>query len=574
MFDDRTRGVAGTASPGGEGFTRRALLFRMGVGGLALAGLPALLAACGEGSESGEAKDTLRIGLTSEMDSLNPFVQQSAAAVIATHLMFPTLTRQEGSEFTLKPDLAERYAVSDDGKEITFTLRTNGKWSDAKPITAEDVEFTINTLVRLKSSAAALLAQYVVGITKAVAEDAKTLVVTYSKPIANALALLSRVVILPKHVWTAPAAGDGAGLKSFTFDEKVVCGGQFVLEKYTPKQIVLLKEHRDWYGAKQSITTLGFLTFGSPDAMLKALETSQIDAVALLSPSAVGAGVDKLRTKNIKVEQAPGFVMNNLYFNVNPKKTKHRELLDPKVRKALSLAIDRERIVKVVLFAMGRPGSSLVYPAMGDWHDSSITPDPFDVAAANKILDDLGYKRGPDGIRVADSEPMSYTVNLASGLAGGSRIVQIISSGWEQVGVKVTSRALDASAMIDAISAPDGKYLTNDVAVWGFLPASPDPSAVLDHFVTDSIGGFNNCHYSDPEYDRLYVEQNATLDAAARREMVYRMQRMFFDARAMLALCYVDALSASGSKFTGYHMSGFGPFNAISRDQFTDIRPA
>lgn len=571
MKEDRNREDARISSGEDTGTTRRTMLFRLGVGGLTFTSLPALLAACGDGSGSGKAADTLRIGVTSEIDTLNPFVQQSAAAVVATHLLYPTLTRQEGNPFAVQPDLAESYQVTDNGKEITFALRTNGKWSDGKPVTAYDAEFTIKTLVRLKASAAALLAQYVIGIRDAVAKDAKTLVVSYDKTIPNALALLSRVAILPQHVWKAAASGDGAGLKSLAVTDGAVGGGQFTLKKYTPKQIVLMRKHSGWYGKPHSLATLGFMLFGSPDAMLKALQTGQIDAVALLSPS---AALKSMNSAKVKFEQAPGFIMNNLYFNVNPKKTRHRELLNPEVRRALSLAIDRKRIVEVALFGMGTPGGSLVYPAMGDWHDSSITPDPFDVAQANKILDGLGYARGADGVRRAGSERMHYTINLANKLAGGDRIVQIITSGWEQVGVKVTTRSLDAAAMIDAIGAPDGKYLTNDIAVWGFLPANPDPAAVLQHFVTASIGSFNNCHYSDPEYDRLFKQQSSTLDVAARRELVHKMQRRFFDARAMLALCYVNALSATGPQFKGISMSAFGPFNSISRDQITKITPA
>ncbi|MCR1781320.1 peptide ABC transporter substrate-binding protein [Nocardioides carbamazepini] len=546
----------------------------MGVGGAMVVGLPSLLAACGDSGSSGGNAATLRIGLTSEMDSLNPFVQQSAAAVIATHLLYPTLLRLEGDDFAVEPDLADDYEVAPDGRLITFTLKTTAKWSDGEPVTARDAAFTINMLVQHREGAAALLAQYVVGITEAEATDDETLVVRYSEPIANATGLLTRVVILPEHAWSEPASGDGAALKTVEFNEGTVCGGQFVLTKYTPKEIVLLEAHADWYGDKQSISTLGFVTFGAPDAMIKALESSEIDAVALLSPSTVGGSLDQLEGKGLTTDQAPGFVMNNVYFNVNPKKTQHRELLEPEVRRALSMGIDRERIVEVVLFGMGEPAGSLVYPAMGDWHDSSLVPDAFDVDGANEILDGLGFERGSDGIRMAGDEKMSYTVNLASGLAGGDRILQIISDGWTQLGVAVKPSTLDAAAMIDAISAPDGKYLTNDIAVWGFLPASPDPSAVLDHFITASIGGFNNCHYSDPEFDRMYDEQNATLDVDGRRRMVYDLQRRFFDARAMLALVYVNALAASGSKLTGYQMSGFGPFNAVSRDQVTQLRPA
>src|SRR5262249_56136120 len=97
-------------------------------------------------------------------------------------------------------------------------------------------------------------------------------------------------------------------------------------------------------------------------------------------------------------------------INANTRKTKDRELLNPLVRQAFEYAVDRNQIIKTAYLGYAQPGASIIPPATRFWHDPSIRPLPFDLAKANALLDQAGYKMGRGGIRMANGHQMSYTV--------------------------------------------------------------------------------------------------------------------------------------------------------------------
>src|SRR5262249_37408511 len=146
-------------------------------------------------------------------------------------------------------------------------------------------------------------------------------------------------------------------------------------------------------------------------------------------------------------------------FNSNPKKPQHRELLNPQVRMAFEYAINRQQIVKNAWLGYAKPGSTIVVPAQITdgihWHNSSVKPLPFNLAKANQILDSLGYKRGANGIRVAEGHPMSYKVIFPHSETGpGDRAFLIIQNDLRQIGVQLTQQSMDDTAASNAIEAP------------------------------------------------------------------------------------------------------------------------
>src|SRR4029077_20878676 len=126
----------------------------------------------------------------------------------------------------------------------------------------------------------------------------------------------------------------------------------------------------------------------------------------------------------------------DLIINMSPDKTTNLELQDPAVREAMEYAIDRDKIVQTAWLGYGEPGATIIAPATGNgWHDDTIHPLPFDVTKANQLLDQAGYARGSDGVRIANGHPMSYTVLFASDESGaGDAAFKIIESGFEQIG--------------------------------------------------------------------------------------------------------------------------------------------
>src|SRR5215831_15151147 len=434
-------------------------------------------AACGSSSSGGEVKEggVYRLGSPSSIDSLNPFVAFQADAYSTFENIYPELV-----QFNVKqqfvPDFARTWQVSPDGKVWTFHTQPNAKWSDGKPLTAADVAWTYSTILKFQSGPTANSAGYVAHMKSATAPDATTVVLTYDRPVANVLSQVQQAPILPEHIWAKYATGNGKALTRFSNPAPIVYGGPFILQKYTPKQIALFKRNPNFYGPKPHIDGFGLQFFGTTDAMITALKSHQLDGAEVPVPP---TSVATLKAAHFVVRATPSTTFDDFIINANPKQDpSHKELLNPLLRQAFDYAIDRQAILKTSLLGYGTPGSSIIGPATGHWYDSAIKPPPFDLAKANQLLDQAGYKMGPGGLRIANGHPMSYTVIIPSDLANSytQRSFQIVQGDFKKIGVKLTEKTLDPSAAYDAILA--NNYKNFEISMWDWFPLT-DPDFML-----------------------------------------------------------------------------------------------
>jgi peptide/nickel transport system substrate-binding protein len=526
------------------------------IGAGALAG--PLLSAYGAGAAAGSG--IFVIAYTSGIDTLNPFATIDVIPAKIAQLIYPYLVNVTAPGAPLVPDFSRSWSVSPDGLQITFKTRTNGAWSDGKPITAADVAFTINTIVRLQGGVAANLATFVDGITHVQATTPSTVVVHYSKPTASALINLASLAVLPEHIWRAAAKGSGARLKTFQVTTGAITGGPFDLSQYAQNQAVVLGANSKSY-AKPHVTEIGYQSSSSETGAIQALSNGE--ASALDAGAVVPEGLSSLGAHGYKVNYQPGLVWYEIAFNSNPAKTHHRELLDPRVRSALSLATDRQRIVNTALFGHGQPGSTIIPPAMGAWHNGDIPVDPFDLDRANHMLDQLGYTKGSDGVRTANGHPMSYRMPLANDMPY-QPIFDIISQDWGKVGVQIQGQPLDGAAEYLATTNPNGKYLDNDVSMWWWA-AQVDPNFFLGLLTKAQLDGYSDTGYVNAKYDQLFTEQSTTLDASRRATLIHQMQAIANRDKPYLVLCYVDAFSAVSTKWAGVPTSSTGDFTSTSK---------
>ena len=145
--------------------------------------------------------------------------------------------------------------------------------------------------------------------------------------------------------------------------------------------------------------------------MVTALKSGQLDGVETVPTTSVA----QLKKAGFKVTETPGDAFDDFIINDNPKQdASHKELLNPLLRQAFDDAIDRTQIVNTSLLGYGAPGSTIIPPVTGNWSDPSIKPAAYDLAKANQLLDQAGYKMGSNGVRVADGHPMTYTVIMPS----------------------------------------------------------------------------------------------------------------------------------------------------------------
>src|SRR3954468_11375996 len=521
-------------------------------------------------SSSGNVKEggTLRLAAFDGMDSLNPFVGQNDDAYSAYMAMYPYLVQYD-SKLDFIPDFATSWSHSTDGMEWTFKTVPNAKWSDGQPLTADDLAFTYNMIIKYQDGSTGSAASSVAGLDTVTATDPNTVVLHYSKPVPSPLAAAQQIAILPQHVWGKLATGDGKAIKTYpntpSKGQPVVSGGPFFVAQYQQDAVTLFQKNPNFYGPAPHIDGFGLQFFANEDAEITAIKTGQIDAIE----SVPATSVDTLKSAGIHVYTGPALTYRTFIINSSPNKTQHRELLDPTVREAFEYAVDRQKIVQTAWLGFAQPGSTIVPPSTGKWHDANVNPLPFDLAKANQLLDGLGFKKGSDGIRVADGHPMTYDVLFPNSERGaGDRAFSIIQADFAQIGVKLIQRPV--SAAYSEITGPDNKYSSWDLAMWNWTPPV-DPDFILSVMTCDSWGDWNDSGYCNSQYDAMYAQQQHEIDPQQRLKLVDELQAKVAQDRPYIVLNYDDTIDAWTNQWTGFVQSIQGLFPFLSKQSLESV---
>jgi peptide/nickel transport system substrate-binding protein len=511
----------------------------------------------------------LTLGSLGYIDSLNPFNYIESQATNAMIMIYPQLVQyaidpEDEDNLVIEGDWAESWETSADGKDWTFTLKPGGKWTDGKPLTAEDAAFTINMTQKHAAGPTAVGAAALLHVESAEAIDDTTLVIHYAKPVGNVLAQLEQFFVLPKHQWEPLAQGNGKAIKTFRPEDNLaehVTGGAYVIDSYEQKGRTVFKPNPDYYGTPSNAEAIVLQYYTNNDAMIADLKGGAIQWVDQVPFEAI----DVLKEDDsIQVNEVPGAETTNITWNSNPYKPKNRELLDPEVKKALSMCVDRERMIEVVFDGYATLVESLPGHIVGEMENPNLGPLEYDCDAANQMLDELGYQRGSDGIRIAPAttgqyaqpaHPMRYEIVQPTSLDfNGERMFDIVKEGWDQLGVDVSLNvAGDAAAAFavetgdpcDGTKNPPLGYDKFDIAMWDWI-GYIDPDFMLSVVTRGQWCSWSDTGWINEEYDRLYLEQSTTVDQEERKEIVWEMQQMIYDNFVYTQLTnheYVDAHS-------------------------------
>jgi peptide/nickel transport system substrate-binding protein len=532
----------------------RTLRSRLAFSLAACAALCVALGAAGCGGGGGTQTAALvKIGTASAIDAVNPF---NAYQVTSNELFdqeYPFLASYD-STGTLKGDFATKWQVTDRFTKITFTVHAGGKWSDGQPLTAKDAAWMLNTVLRLKAGPGANYYGYVPTLKSATAPDDTTLVVEFTKPTVNGIGELASIPILPEHVWAKYAKGDGKALTTFQNPAPHVGGGPFYLAKYTPKQIAILNQNPGYYGPKPHVKRIGFTLYSSTDAMIQGIKTGEVDAIE----NAPFSALPTLRKSGLNINNPDSFESLWLTINDSSKATAHPELHNLKVREALDMAIDRDRVVQTALFGSGTPGAALLPPANSEHLDAAATP--FDLDQANAILDGLGYKKGSDGIRVANGHPMSYKLIQLQDPGGPSgTAVEIMKNDFKQIGVQLAVAPLDASAAISAVFGAKKDYSTFDMFMLTYT-GNYLPDGTLTVLRCNALGAYNYSGTCSKQFDGLNDAANAATDDAVAHKYVLDEQRWIMSHRPIISIADLKPVFAYRNGWTGFNAGSEGWF--------------
>ena len=563
---------------------------------LVAAGTAAWLGSQRATASSGAAADAtaggsgiLRIGTTSYIDSFNPWNYIEGQGLNAMIMTYPLLVQVDYSKkegYYITGDWAKSWKASPDGKIWTFKLRPNGKWSDGRPMTAADAAWTINTTVKYVDGATAVQGTSVNHVVRATAPNSTTLIVRYNAPVGNALWLIGALPIVPRHVWEPYEKKEkgGKALKTYRPEGKLpmVTGGAYTLKSYEKKGTTSFIADPNFYGPKSNADAVALTFYTNSDSMIADLRRGNLDWIDQVPFGAVNA---VKKSKGVKVNEWPGGEITNITWNSNQRKLKNRELLDPRVKKALSMCVNRNKMIQVVFGGYATKVESLV-GHISPLENPNLGPTQYNCSAANKALDKLGYERGPDGIRVAPatsgkySQPahaMSYEVIIPTSLDfNGTRMFEILKEGFAKLGVTARLKVggdATASYALETDAKCDGTknigYSKFDIAMWDWI-AGPEPDFQLSVVTKGQWCSWSDTGWDNPAYDKLYELQGVTVNPAKRRAIIYKMQKMVYDAFVYTQLTNHVALDATSTKWTGFK----NPLNAFSKTYYTSPRKA
>jgi peptide/nickel transport system substrate-binding protein len=523
----------------------------------------------------------LRVGTINYIDTLNPFLYIEAQAGNAFNMIFPQLVQYDYADgkYKVVPDLAQSWDTSADGKDWTFHLKSGGKWSDGQPITAEDAAWTLNTTLKYQAGPTAVLAGTVAHVDNAEATDPSTLVIHYKKPVGNVLAALEQGWILPKHAWEKFAVGNGKGLKTYHPEQNLpmVTGGAYTIKSYEKKGTTVFLKDPNFYGPKSNADAVALTYYTNSDAMITDLKGGQLDYVDQVPFSAVNV---LKKDSNIQVDTVPGFETTNITWNSNPRKPKNRELLDPQVKKALSMCVDRDKIIDVVFSGYATKVENLVGD-IATYANMDLGPLEFNCDAGNQMLDQLGYKKGADGIRVAPAttgqyaqpaHKMQYEIIVPNSLDfNGDREFQVVEEGFAQAGVKVTEKAGGDSSAAYALetdencdAATSTGYSKFDIAMWDWI-GYVDPDFMLSVVTKGQWCSWSDTGWDNPDYDKMYEQQATTVDPGEREQIVKEMQKIIYDNFLYTQLVEEQAIDAHSKEWDGFNTA----LNAYAKTYYT-----
>ena len=529
----------------------------------------------------------LRVGTVNYIDSFNPLNYIETQATVAFTMLYPQLVQYrygpEGYQF--EGDWAKSWTSSKDGKTWTFKLRSGTKWSDGKPLTSEDAAWSINTILKYANGATAIAAPALNHVKDATAPNPTKLVIHYAQPIGNTLAQLEQLFILPKHVYAQYAATPGGkGLKTFRPEQHlpIVTAGAYTLKSYEKKGTTVFIPDPHFWGPASHADAVALTYYTNADSMIADLKQGNLDWVDQVPFEAIKA-VSKL--PGVQLGTTPGSETTNITWNSNPRKLQNRELLDPRVKRAISMCVNRKQILNVVFQGHASLVESLV-GHISPLENPHLGPLKYDCKAGNALLDKLGYKKGPDGIRVAPAtkgkyaqpaHPMAYDILTPTSTDFNvNREFQIVQEGFKAAGVKVTQKvggdstatyALETDSKCDASKSIG--YSKFDIAMWDW-DGYVDPDFMLSVVTKDQWCSWSDTGWDNPAYDKLYVEQGTTVNPAKRKQIVWKMQKLIYDNFLYTQLANEQLIDAHSTKWTGFRIE----LGAYSKQYYTSPRKA
>lgn len=425
---------------------------------------------------------TLHLSISSSPSKLNPLIATDSASGEIADWIFDSLVGYD-KEGKVVPKLAESYRF-ENNTTLIFKLREGIKWSDGKPFSAEDVLFTYQLITSPKIYTPYADEFRYVKRVEVLGKD--KIKVTYKEPYFKALQTWM-VSIVPKHILEKEK-----DIMTSFFNQHPIGTGKYTIDGFEVSKDIVLKANPNYYIHKPNIDKIVYHFMPDPSTEFLMLKSGKLD-VGSLTPLQMEREIDEEFKKRYNFFEKMSNSYTYLGFNLKNPKFK-----DPKIRQALSLAVDRKELVDILFFGHGRVCTGPFMPKTSAFNPDVGIPK-VDRKRAKALLKEAGYDKG---------HPLAFEIVTNSNNKIRLYAAQIIQHQLAKIGVKVTIRAMEWQAFLNTVVMP--KKFEAVVLGWG-LGLMPDAYSIW-HSDGYRKGGFNFIGYKNSEVDRLIKKAEKTID--------------------------------------------------------------
>ena len=511
----------------------------------------AFVGGCGRSDTTGSAEtpahvpQVYRYGNSAEPQDIDPQVVQGVPENHIIQSLLEGMVTPDPKDLHPIPAMATSWDISPDGRVYTFHLRDNLRWSDGSPITTDDILLSWKRMIspKLASEYAYLIYNFVVGAKDYYdgkltdfskvgfsAPDAHTIQVTLKSPTPFLLQILADHYAwdtIPIKVLLKYGALDERSTQ-WTRPGNFVGNGPFMLKEWVPQQrLVVVRNPHYWNAAKVKLDEVDFIPTEDIPAEERMFRSGQLDKTQEIPT----AKIDAYRRDHPELLHIEPYLGVWFYrFNVT-----RPPVNDKRVRKALALAINRERIVKDVTRGGERPAYAISYP--GDAGYTSRAQISGTLDDARKLLADAGY---PGGKGLA---PIQVLYNTS---ANNKQIAEAIQEMW-RTNLGVESELVNEEWKVYLDSQHSHNFQVQRAA---WIADYADPHVFLE--IWESTNGNNDSLWANPEYDRLLHEALAAKDTASRYEIYQKMDAILVDECPIIPIFYYTRPFLMSTKVKGY----------------------
>ncbi|WP_026485749.1 ABC transporter substrate-binding protein [Caldanaerobius polysaccharolyticus] len=501
----------------------------------------------------------------------NPASFPIASGSIARELTYETLFMYNQLDGKMYPLLGTKYSWSSDNTTCTVTLNKDAHWNDGKPVTAEDVVYTFELGKKYPVNWSSYW-EYLDSVT---AKDDYTVEFKVKSTNKNPLMVeeaLESVYILPKHVWTTIEQNDNNDFTKISneVNKDPVGSGPYKVFYYDDSKIVLIRDDNYWgkspsmWGKLPAPKYIVHNIFKDNAAGDTALRQNQVDVSQQFTPNIQTFGPNVKTYLSKPPYYVPGVIP---WLVINTTKP---GLDNPNVRRAIAMAIDYDKIAANAMSGYSQKMSpSLMLPTdpeqklIDQNQIASLQWKSNDIAGANALLDSIGAKKGPDGIRVLNGHKLSFKVECPSGWSDWNAALEIVASSSKAIGIDVQTYFPQQSVWINDLQT--GKF---DMAMYSYQGVGISSPWMRAYQAMSSQGvppvgetAFRNYgRYKNPEVDNLLSQIPTITDQAQLKEAWTKLNKIYLQDVPMIGLMYrpADFYTVNTSVWSGFPVEGDG----------------